>query len=147
MLSISRQTDYATRLVLHLACLEPGTQVPIAEISRLRLLPIPFVRRLVGLLVKVGVLSSTRGSGGGVRLARAPQDISLLDIVEAIEGELALNLCVGNRKACVLAEGCPGQDAWAGATRVLAQHLASVRFDTLANEPDGHRAAHAGVRA
>jgi Rrf2 family protein len=145
MLGISRQTDYATRLVLHLACLEPGTQVPIAEISRLRLLPVPFVRRLVGQLVKVGLLLSTRGSGGGVRLARPARDISLLDVVEAIEGTIALNHCVGDGDACVLSEHCPGQSAWTGATRALVQHLASVRFDALASGPDGHRAAHAGV--
>ncbi len=147
MLGISRQTDYATRLVLHLACLEPGTQVAIAEISRLRLLPVPFVRRLVGQLVKVGLLASTRGAGGGVRLAKPAKDISLLDVVRAIEGDVALNQCVNNLEACVLAEHCPGQSAWAGATRVLVQHLASVRFDVLALGPDGHRAAHAGVHS
>jgi len=145
MLGISRQTDYATRLVLHLACLEPGAQVAIAEIARLRLLPVPFVRRLVGLLVKVNVLSSTRGAGGGVRLARHPSEISLLDVVQAIEGPIALNQCVGAPKFCVLSEGCPGHGAWTTATQVLVQHLASVRFDTLANGPEGHRVAHATV--
>lgn len=140
MLGISRQTDYATRLVLHLACLEPGAQVSIAEISRVRQLPVPFVRRLVGLLVKVGVLSSTRGSGGGVRLARPARAISLLDVVQAIEGEIALNLCVGAQQGCALSNDCPGHSAWTGATRVLVEHLASVRFDALACGPDGRRA-------
>ena len=64
MIGISRQTDYAARLVLHLAALEPETQVSIAEISKLRLLPVAFVRRLVGSLVKAGVLLTARGSGG-----------------------------------------------------------------------------------
>jgi Rrf2 family protein len=146
MLGISRQTDYATRLVLHLACLEPGTQVAIAAISKLQLLPIPFVRRLVGLLIKADILKSTRGAGGGIRLARPAGDISLLDVVEAVEGTIALNQCVADRKACVMAEHCPGQSAWSGATRVLTGHLGSVRFDALAHGTQGHVAAHMDVR-
>ena len=147
MLGISRQTDYATRLVLHLACLEPGTQVAIAEIAKVRLLPVPFVRRLVGLLVKEGLVSSSRGSGGGVRLARPAQEISLLDVVQAIEGPVALNHCVGSPQDCGLSEHCPGHSAWTGATQLLTQHLASVRFDVLARCADGHRPAQLGIHA
>jgi Rrf2 family protein len=142
MLGISRQTDYATRLVLHLACLEPGTQVSIAEISRFQLLPVPFVRRMVGLLIKDGILKSSRGSGGGIRLAKPARDISLLDVVQAVEGTIALNQCVGNSKACVMGDSCPGQTAWTGATRALVGHLGSVRFDVLAQAPQGHTLAH-----
>ena len=63
MLGISRQTDYAARVVLHLACLAPGARVPIADIAKHRMLPLDFVRRIVGDLVKVGVLATSRGSG------------------------------------------------------------------------------------
>ena len=70
MIGISRQSDYAARLVLHLACLEPGTRVSIPEISKTRLLPAPFTRRLVGSLVKAGILQTLRGTGGGISLAR-----------------------------------------------------------------------------
>jgi Rrf2 family protein len=147
MLGISRQTDYATRLVLHLASLEPGTQVAIAEIARIRHLPIPFVRRLVGQLVKAGLLTSCRGSGGGVRLSRPSHDISLLDVVQAIEGAIALNHCVDHPEACVMADHCPGTGAWTGVTRALVANLAAIRFDTLASDPIGHLAAHAQVHA
>jgi len=54
MLGISRQTDYAARVVLHLACLAPGARVPIADIAKNRMLPLEFVRRIVGELVKAG---------------------------------------------------------------------------------------------
>ena len=73
MLGISRQTDYAARVVLHLACLAPGAKVPIADIARHRMLPLDFVRRIVGDLVKAGILATSRGSGGGVSLARPPR--------------------------------------------------------------------------
>lgn len=132
MIGIARHTDYAARVVLHLACLEPGAQVTIAEIASKRLLPGPFVRRVVGKLVAAGLLLTTRGMGGGVRLARPAAEISLLDVVAALEGGVALNHCVDNPRACPLAAACPVQRAWAEATRQLEATLGAVRFDQLA---------------
>ena len=147
MLGISRQTDYAARVVLHLACLPPGAKVPIADIAKHRMLPLDFVRRIVGDLVKAGVLSTSRGSGGGVSLARSAADISLGEVVHAMEGGVALNHCVSDRRVCPLASGCPVQSVWVGATQVLDEYLASVRFDTLARRNDGHQPAHLRVQA
>ncbi len=132
MIGIARQTDYAARVVLHLACLEPGAQVTVAEIAKKRLLPAPFVRRVVGKLVAAGILATMRGMGGGVRLARPASEISLLDVVAALEGGITLNRCVDNPKACPLAAACPVQRAWTDATRQLEATLAAVRFDQLA---------------
>lgn len=142
MIGISRQTDYAARLVLHLAALEPETQVSIAEISKLRLLPVAFVRRLVGSLVKAGILLSARGSGGGIRLGRPASEISLLDVVSAVEGGIVLNQCLDGKHICPLSHGCPVQVAWSAATKVLEQHLATVRFDALARDSEAHLNAH-----
>jgi Rrf2 family protein len=132
MLGITRQTDYAARVVLHLSCLEPGARVTIAQIARQRLLPVAYVRRVMQRLVKAGLLITTRGMKGGVRLARPASEISLLDVVRAVEGHVVLNRCVDNPKACPLAATCPVQRAWTQATRSLEATLATVRFDQLA---------------
>lgn len=142
MLQIARHTDYAARIVLHLACLEEGTQASIAEIAAQRLLPAPFVRRLIGRLVRGGILATVRGSGGGIRLARPASGISLLDVVRVMEGPIALNHCVDNDHACPFSSQCPVQTAWTDATRVLEAQLAAARFDQLARGPEGHQAAH-----
>jgi Rrf2 family protein len=142
MIGISRQTDYAARLVLHLATLDEGTQVSIAEISKLRLLPVAFVRRLVGSLVKAGILQTSRGSGGGIRLGRAASEISLLDVVVAVEGGIVLNQCLNGKHVCPLSNGCPVQGAWAAATQALEVHLAGVRFEALARDSEAHLSAH-----
>ena len=142
MVGMSRQTDYAARLVLHLATLEAGTRASIPEIAQARLLPVPFVRRLVGGLVKAGLLQTTRGTGGGVTLARPAAEISLLDVVAAVEGPIVLNQCLDGQHHCPLAAGCPIQSAWAAAGRALETHLAGVRFDTLARTSETHLAAH-----
>jgi Rrf2 family protein len=119
-------------VVLHLACLEPGARVPIADIARHRLLPLEFVRRIVGELVRGGILATIRGSGGGVRLARPASEISLGEVVQVLEGDVILNPCVADRSGCAVAAGCPMQPVWTDATQVLNEHLASVRFDALA---------------
>jgi Rrf2 family protein len=142
MIGISRQSDYAARLVLHLACLEPGTWVSIPEISKTRLLPAPFTRRLVGYLVKAGILRTQRGTGGGISLARSAARISLLDILNAVEGGVVLNACLEGGKPCVFTQGCLVQRAWGSATNLLQQHLATVTFDTLVGESPDHQAAH-----
>ena len=142
MLQIARHTDYAARIVLHLACLGEGVQASIAEISEQRSLPAFFVRRLIGTLVKGGILVSTRGSAGGIRLARPAAEISLLDVVRVMEGPIALNHCLDSDHACPFAASCPVQTVWAEATRALETALGSARFDTLALGPAGHQAAH-----
>jgi len=147
MLGISRQTDYAARVVLHLACLEPGAKVPIADIAKHRMLPLDFVRRIVGDLVKAGVLATSRGAGGGVALARPAADISLGEVVHAMEGGIALNHCVSDRRVCPMASACPVQSVWVDATQVLDDYLASVRFDALAQRSDAHQPAHLRVQA
>lgn len=144
MIGIARHTDYAARLILHLAALPPGTRVTIADIAARRLLPAPFVRRVLGRLVAAGMLATSRGLGGGVQLARPPHEISLLDVVNAMEGGLTLNRCVDAPGECPLSATCPVQGAWAEATQGLAAHLAAVTFDRLATrlrQAEGESAA------
>lgn len=131
-MGIARQTDYAARVVLHLTCLSPGARTTIAEIATKRLMPAPFVRRVVGKLVSAGILASCRGMGGGVSLARLAAEISLLEVVTAMEGGVTLNRCVDEPQSCPLAVACPVQVAWTEATRRLQESLAAVRFDQLA---------------
>ncbi|MBI4912049.1 MAG: Rrf2 family transcriptional regulator [Acidobacteria bacterium] len=142
MLGIGRQTDYAARLLLHLACLEPEAQVTIAEVAAQRGLPAAFVRRLVGKLTRAGLLASVRGMGGGIRLARPASQITLLDLVQAMEGGVAINHCVDNLQSCPLALHCPVQSAWSDVTRSLESSLKEVTFARLAAHPSHHAAAH-----
>lgn len=142
MIGISRQSDYAARLVLHLACLPVGTRVTIPEISKIRLLPAPYTRRIVADLVKVGILQTARGTGGGINLARPASAISLLDILDAVEGGVMLNACLDGGKPCVFSQGCRVQRAWGQATDLLQRHLATVTFDTLVEDSPEHQTAH-----
>lgn len=146
MIRIARQTDYAARLLLHLASLGEGTSASIAEISAQRLLPMPFVRRMVARLVSAGILKTMRGSKGGVQLGRPAAEISLADVVQAMEGPIALNECVHVPNACPFMRSCPVQKAWTDVSSALTQQLAAIRFDALLTS-EGHVAAHAALKA
>ncbi len=142
MLGIRRETDYAVRTVLHLASVGDAATVTVRDIAAHRRLPLSFVRRIVARLGTAGILETTRGMGGGVKLARPAADISLLDVVGAMEGGVTLNPCVATPHTCPLSEACPAQRAWTDATRVLEQHLGSVRFSALAGGDRRHASVH-----
>jgi len=137
LFNLGRQTDYASRIVLHLACLDPGARVTAGEIAAKRLIPPAFVRRTVSRLSSAGILATVRGSGGGIALARPAAEISLLQVVEAFEGPLSLNVCVQEPGDCTLARTCPVQRAWVAATRHLSVYLGEVRFGDLAIQLKG----------
>jgi Rrf2 family protein len=146
MISIARHTDYAARLVLHLAALGQDVQVTVSDIAKERVLPVAFIRRLVGRLVQAGIVTATRGAGGGIKLARPAAEISLLDVVQAMEGGVALNRCVHGGGGCPLSSQCPIQCVWNTVNAQLKASLAAARFDELARSPT-HAHAHFQLHA
>lgn len=132
MIAISRQTDYACRIILHLAMLPASSRVTVQEIAKRRIIPRVLVRRLATQLAKARLLTTARGKGGGISLARLPSEISLLDVVEAMEGPLVLNMCTVNPQVCPLMEACPVHDEWVRARALLVEELGQATFDKMA---------------
>jgi Rrf2 family protein len=132
MLTISRQTDYACRVILHLAALSPGTRVTAREIAARRIIPRALVRRIITLLGKAKLIRTTRGMGGGITLARLAGEISLLDVTLAMEGAIALNACVTNPHKCPLMKVCTVHQVWVSAHARLIGQLSRATFDKLA---------------
>jgi Rrf2 family protein len=132
MLGISRQTDYACRVLLHLALSEPGARVTTGQIAERRLIPASLVRRIVTQLSLAGLVKTARGTDGGVELARPAAEISVLDVVQAIEGPLALNPCTQDPNLCQLMPVCPVHQTWCKARANLEAELARATFDKLA---------------
>ena len=132
MLTISRETDYACRVILHLAMLPTGQRVTTQEIARRRIVPRALIRRVVTRLSAAKLVTTTRGSGGGLALARPAREISLQNVVEAMEGQIALNTCVIYPRECPLVKKCPVHEAWARARAALVKELGAATFDQLA---------------
>lgn len=142
MLNVTRSTDYAARIVLHLASQEDADSLAsIAGIAAMRDLPVPFVRRIVSRLAEAGILRTARGVGGGVALSRPAEQITLYDVVRAMEGPTCPSPCPSEDKGCPFVGTCPVRGVWDGAGQILDNHFRSVSFSDLANAP-GHRQAH-----
>ena len=131
-MQITRQADYAVRAVLYLAEHERTARVTTAEIGREQQIPLTFLAKIVAQLSTAGILRSTRGSHGGVNLAMPPEEISLLDIVEVIDGPIELNECVADRSVCVLGDSCPVRTVWCNAQAELVDRLLRTNFGVLA---------------
>ncbi|MGB2896855.1 MAG: Rrf2 family transcriptional regulator [Anaerolineales bacterium] len=130
-MQITRQADYAVRAVLYLAGLDNGRRAPTSEIARNQHIPPSFLAKIVSQLSVAGVVQTSRGARGGVSLARKSDEISLLEVVEAIDGPIMLNECVLNGNACVFGDDCPVQDVWCNAQDTLVQKLRGTSFATL----------------
>ena len=131
-MQITRGTDYAVRLMVHLATLPEGTKVPVAELARVGSAPETFISKLLQRLVRIGMLNSSRGTGGGFMLAIQPQNVTLLDVVEAIEGPLQLNLCLPGEQTCNRKSFCSVHPVWLEAQTALKNVLQGTSIEKLA---------------
>ncbi len=99
-MNINQATDYGFRAVLFLAHKDSRQWVDAQAISEQEVIPIRFLLKIMPRLTKAGIVKSHRGVRGGYSLARPPQDISLLDVIEAIEGPIHLNRCLEDKAHC-----------------------------------------------
>ncbi|MBI3162076.1 MAG: Rrf2 family transcriptional regulator [Chloroflexi bacterium] len=126
-MQITRQADYAVRAVLHLS--HNGEQrIATSSIAEEQHIPPSFLAKIISQLSIAGLLHTSRGARGGVTLAREPKDITLLEVIEAIDGPIQLNECVGENGACAFDEGCPLRPVWCDAQEELVGRLRSTNF-------------------
>ncbi len=126
-MQITRQADYAVRAVLHLARI--GDQrTATSTIAEKQRIPPSFLAKIVSQLSIAGLLHTSRGARGGVTLARTPKEITLLEVIEAIDGPIQLNECVGDSGACSFDDDCPLRPVWCDAQEELVNKLKGTNF-------------------
>jgi len=103
---LSHLADYAVVLMTAAARRAAVARLSATELSAETGVPLPTAQKLMGQLAAYGLLRSVRGVGGGFSLARAASDISLADIVEAVEGPIAITVCSDGRTYCALDAHC-----------------------------------------
>lgn len=131
IMQITRQADYAVRAVLHLARMGNTERAATSTVAREQHIPPSFLAKIISQLSIAGLLHTSRGARGGVTLARDPQDITLLEVVEAIDGPIHLNECVGNEGVCTFDDNCPIKPVWCSAQEELVSRLKSTNFGDL----------------
>ena len=134
-MQITRQAEYAIRTILYLAKQAPGVRVPTARIAKEQDIPTPFLAKIVLQLSAAGILHTSRGARGGVALAKTPGEVTLLAIVEAVDGPIEINDCVLQSSRCQRSPECPVRRTWCEARADLVKRLAHANFGQLLTEP------------
>ncbi|HYU95715.1 MAG TPA: Rrf2 family transcriptional regulator [Sphingomicrobium sp.] len=130
---LSHLADYAVVLMTAAARRDAGARLSATELSGETGVPLPTTQKLMGQLATAGLLSSARGAGGGFALARPATDISLADIVEAVEGPITLTMCSDSTNHdCILDAHCRVKPHMGVVGNAVRGALGAVRLTELA---------------
>lgn len=130
---LSSMADYAVVTMAAAARHCGGARVSAGQLAEETGLPAPTVQKLVSRLTSAGLLRSSRGVGGGLKLARPAAAITLADIIEAVEGPIAMTACVEpGRNDCTLENACSVKSHWPIVNEALRGALAGVSLTRLA---------------
>lgn len=131
-MDISRKTDYALRM---LAMLAEGDESLLSVRTAAEAVDVPysFARSIQHGLVQAGIVESLRGVRGGMRLRLEPSEITIRQIVEAVQGSLVMNDCTAEDGVCPRMDGCCYHPIWVGAQELLRDYLDSVTLDDVVN--------------
>jgi Rrf2 family protein len=132
-MQITRQADYAIRAVLYISKLNHNQRSATSQIAKEQRIPPSFLAKIISQLSIAGLLQTSRGARGGVMLARPSEEITLLEVVEAIDGPIALNECVHDDGACSFGDDCPLRPIWCDAQADLVQRLKATNFAQFSN--------------
>lgn len=134
LMTVGRRVDYAIRAMSYLAAQPPERVVTRREIEASQDVALAFLAKILRSLVSAGLLESVAGAHGGFRLSRAPQDISVRNVYEAVEGPLSLSGCVDKgTHFCCFAGVCKQIDIWRGAQQVLMDYLDGISIGQIAD--------------
>ena len=133
-MKLNKATDYAFRMILHMSTLPYGTKITGTELAEALHIPDRFLLKIMRNLTKAKIVQSYRGVDGGFSLGRLPKDISLLDVLEAVEGPTYIQQCLYDSKSC--SRGCSGacsvQESFAAIQSRMVDDMGRVHFDELA---------------
>jgi Rrf2 family protein len=126
---VTRDTDYAVRALCFIAK-HNKERISASDLVRELKIPRPFLRKILQILHKKGVLISYKGQGGGFLLANSPQRIFLTDLIEIFQGPLKINECIFKKKICPNRNTCSLRRK---ISSIEKQVLSGLRFITLAS--------------
>lgn len=131
-MQLTRAADYAVRVMIHLAGLPSGTRASRADLAEAAECPEQFLSKVLQNLTRAGLVISHRGNTGGFELPESHNRTTMLEIVEAIEGPLRLNVCLTSDAACPRQSSCPAHCVWAEAQEAMAAVLRKASIGDLA---------------
>ncbi len=143
-MQLTRAADYAVRVMVHLAGLPPETRASRSELADAAQCPDQFLSKVLQSLTRANLVVSHRGNTGGFELPTRALNTSILEVVEAVEGPIRLNVCLVSDDACTRQAWCPAHNVWVEAQDSMTTVLRAV---TIAKMAEQARAAKALLRS
>ncbi|MCY3972674.1 MAG: Rrf2 family transcriptional regulator [Candidatus Dadabacteria bacterium] len=132
-MQVSKALDYAIRSLTHMGN-NPDRRCGIREISESRHVPDKYLAKIMGRLVKSGIVRSGRGPAGGYMLARDPAELNLRDVYEAIEGEIHIIDCMNEDGPCALYQDCTQIAVWDKIQIEMLKTLQRISLESLTDK-------------
>lgn len=133
MFRLSKGTDYGIRILAYLARDPIGATHNAREVAQGLELPVPMVSKVMKSMARAGLLESHRGAKGGFSLARRPSELSVADMIAALEGPVALTECQVGPFLCQHEGHCSVQEPWTVINRAVRGTLSTITLDDLIN--------------
>jgi len=135
-MKLTRAGEYGVRCVLYLAKQQNGRIVSRSEIAQAMEIPVQFLGKIAQQLAHKGIIEIIQGSRGGCRLVVQAKDVALLDVIEAVEGEIFFNDCLIRPGDCNRSPTCSVHQVWQKARKQFRDTLRKATFSELIKEED-----------
>jgi len=130
-MKISTRTRYGLRAIIELAESYKGVPIKLEEIAKRQNVSEKYLEHIMLQLKKAGFIESVAGAKGGFILAKNPDEIRIIDIVVALEGNLSPVVCVENENICHLSKFCTAREIWKGLKEKMVEYLSSIKLSDV----------------
>jgi len=130
-MKLSTRGRYGARALLDIALHQGDEPIPLKDVALRQQISLRYLNHLITPLVAAGILRSARGTGGGVRLAKRPDEIKLSEVMQLLEGSIALVDCVDDPDMCTRSGICAARDLWEELKQAMSGILESMTLQDL----------------
>lgn len=132
-MQLTRAADYAVRVMIHLAKMPRSARVSLPVLAAATGAPDSFLSKVLQSLTRARLVTSQRGPAGGFQMSASGRQVSMREVIEAIDGPMNLNVCLGNNQACPRKLWCPAHPVWVKAQEAVLDVLNEARITDVAN--------------
>jgi Rrf2 family protein len=133
-MQLTRAADYGIRVMIHLAGSPAEKRFFLPELAAGTDAPVSFLSKVLQALSRAGLISSRRGQSGGFQISQRGREASMLEVIEAIDGPIRLNLCLISGRSCHRKPQCPAHPVWARAQMAMLEVLSGAMIADLTAE-------------
>ena len=131
-MQLTRAADYGVRVMIHLAGLPGPARLSLPALARAAEAPESFLSKVLQALSRAGLITSRRGQAGGFAISDRGRRASMLEVIEAIDGPICLNVCLISGRSCGRRNWCPAHPVWAQAQQAMIEVLSGAAIAEMA---------------